>query len=91
VDCFALEKQSFCPLGNTLCVSDGSRCRLMSCRVTEGDVDPSAQEKDGVIRKLLDLFGKWIDWACRLAPRLDLKCLGLSARRFGCSRGLRRF
>jgi hypothetical protein len=43
VDCFDLEKQSFCPLGNTLRVSAGSRCSSMSCRVTEGDV-PDAQE-----------------------------------------------
>jgi hypothetical protein len=26
VDCFALEKQLYCPLGNTLRVFDGSRC-----------------------------------------------------------------
>jgi hypothetical protein len=78
VDCFALKKQSFFPLDDALSVSDGSKCSSTSCRVTEGDVDPSAQEKYGVIRKLLDLFGEWIDWARRLMPIVGLSVLGLS-------------
>jgi hypothetical protein len=32
VDCFSLEKQSFCPLGNTLRVYVGPRCNSMSCK-----------------------------------------------------------
>jgi hypothetical protein len=80
VDCFALEKQSFCPLGNILHVFDDSRCSSTSCRVTEGDVDPLAQENDGVSKKLLDLFREWIDWACMLTPILGLKCFGLKCK-----------
>jgi hypothetical protein len=38
VDCYALEKQSF-PIGNTLCVSDSTRCSSTCYRVVEGDVD----------------------------------------------------
>jgi hypothetical protein len=73
VDCFALEMQSFCLLGNnTLRVSNGSKCSSTSCKVTEGDVDPSAQEKDRLIKKVFDLFGEWIDWAHRLTPILGL-------------------
>jgi hypothetical protein len=75
VDCSTLEKQMSDPLGNTLRVSDGSRYSL-----TKGDVDPSMQEKDRLIRKLLDLFGEWIVWACRITPILGLKCFGLKRK-----------
>jgi len=30
-----------------------------------------------LLGKLLNLFGEWIDWACRLTPILGLKCFGL--------------
>jgi hypothetical protein len=54
--------------------------QFVSCRITEGDVDPLGQEKDGVIKKLLDLIGEWIDWAHRLTSILDLKCFGLNRK-----------
>jgi len=57
VDCYALEKYSLYPLGNTPCAIDGSGSALACCRVSEGDGDLSEKEKASVFRNILELFG----------------------------------
>jgi hypothetical protein len=77
VDCYASEKHSLYPLGNTPCAIDGSRSALACCNVSEGDGDLSKKEKASIFRNLLELFGEWFVWASRLLPRLGLKHFGL--------------
>jgi hypothetical protein len=80
VDCYALAKHSLYPLGNTLCVFDGSKSALACCRVTKGDGDHSEKEKASAFKKLLELFGEWIVWASRLPLSLGHKLFGLKCK-----------
>jgi hypothetical protein len=75
MDCFALERTLSSPLGKDR-HADGLKDR--SCRgcrkvcskskLTKGDVECECktlgQEEDGIFRKLLEIFGVWLDWVC---------------------------
>jgi hypothetical protein len=74
MDCFAMERSSFGPLGKDL-HDNGSRFRdsrgcSLACskkRVVVDDVevegDTSVQDL-GIFKKLLDFFEAWLVWAC---------------------------
>jgi hypothetical protein len=90
VDCFALEMQTFGPLGKNLRVDDRFSLRdfrgSSACvsRDAEVEVDASMQGESGTFIKFLKLFGcfsKALDWVCGLSKRLGFKSsFGLKRR-----------
>lgn len=81
VDCFALERTLSGPLGKDR-HADGLKDRsCKGCRkvcskskVTKGDAkcecNTLGQEEDGIFRKLLEIFGVWLDLVCRRLTNL---------------------
>jgi hypothetical protein len=92
VDCYALERSSVSPLGKDLFACSKKRDAV---DVAEAAGDVAVQEL-GIFRKLLDIFEKWLLWACAHRSHLGwvsfdgLKrsmgrtkcCLGLGRMRF---------
>jgi hypothetical protein len=91
VDCYALESSSPSPLGKDLACS--KKRDAVDAAEAAGDV---AVQELGIFRKLLDIFEKWLLWACAHRSHLGwvssygLKrsmgrtkcCLGLGSMRF---------